>query len=1215
MTKIVIDIQGFQSESKYRGIGRYSLGFTKSIIKSANSNEVILLANGLLIDDLDQLYKEFEAILPRKNIRIFDVPGPVRKSNLLNEDLGKVAELIREEFIKRLNPDVVHITSLFEGYIDDAITSIGLLNYSIPVTTTVYDLIPLVNEEIYLEKNPIYRKFYLNKIKFLQKSQACFAISESTMNEVSNNINIDERRIINIGTGIDVISNQIDLAEAKIYLKNKHEINKDFILYTGGSDDRKNLKNLIKAFALIESELRDKYLLVIVGKMLSSDVDELFSLAEILNIKKENLLSLGYVSDRTLNYLYSTCYLYVMPSWHEGFGLPILEAMLHGAPVICSNTSSMREVHGLGDALFNPFDPSSIATKIKLALTNNKFREILINHASTRVEKFSWNSVAEKAWDSWDNIYEYENKKKSHYINGNYFLDSVKKLTTRMNSSKLQNLSCSISQNLGRVDERQLFLDISELSQRDGRTGVQRVVRGYLKSLLENPPKGFKVHPVYATISGGYKYANEFTSRFLGLSPVGRDADSPILWQRGDIFLGLDLQHHVQLSNFNFYKLLMEEGVIVKFIIYDLLPIQLEGYFSYQNHKKIHEDLMRLIAKTNGAICISRATKEAYNNWLINNKIETKKDFQLSYVHIGGDLKGSVPSSGMMKNSKEILSKIKSKKSFLVVSTIEPRKGHRQILEAFEILWEENFDANLIFVGVKGWGSDSLINQILGHKYFGERLIWLDGISDEYLEKVYETSHCLIIASLNEGFGLPIIESAKYELPIIARDIPVFREIAGSNAHYFEGTAPLSLSISINKWVQLEQNSKNPRSNQIKFKTWEESTEALKAEMFVNYKPKQIFLDISELVQKDAGSGIQRVVRNLLLQLLKNSIEGYIVCAVYATTACGYRYARNFTNKFVGKEIYTTDDEIIDYQRGDIFFGLDMQPQVVEANKSFYSQLRRNGVIVKFMLYDLLPIQFPQFFYPGTDLAFKDWLNIILNSDGVICISQEIKQQLEEYQRKLGLNNSCDIDFSYLGFELDQRENQYSKFLKNRESLISSINQLPCFLMVGTIEPRKAHQEVIKAFEKLWKNNIDINLLIVGKLGWLSESVEKSIKTSAYYNKRLYWLDNVCDSELELIYKKSACLIAASHGEGFGLPLIEAAHYELSIIARNIKIFKEIAEENVLYFDSEKLSLESVIINWLDLKAKNCEPKSSMIKKLSWMDSAKKIAQLITKSN
>ena len=113
------------------------------------------------------------------------------------------------------------------------------------------------------------------------------------------------------------------------------------------------------------------------------------------------------------------------------------------------------------------------------------------------------------------------------------------------------------------------------------------------------------------------------------------------------------------------------------------------------------------------------------------------------------------------------------------------------------------------------------------HKESGKRLFWLEGISDEYLDKIYAASTCLIAASEGEGFGLPLIEAAQHKLPIIARDIPVFREVAGDHAYYFNGLDPLVLADALKHWLTLRAENKAPQSDDMPWLTWNQSARQL----------------------------------------------------------------------------------------------------------------------------------------------------------------------------------------------------------------------------------------------------------------------------------------------------------------------------------------------------------------------------------------------------
>ena len=135
----------------------------------------------------------------------------------------------------------------------------------------------------------------------------------------------------------------------------------------------------------------------------------------------------------------------------------------------------------------------------------------------------------------------------------------------------------------------------------------------------------------------------------------------------------------------------------------------------------------------------------------------------------------------------------------------------------------------LVIVGKQGWKAEQLIKRIQMHHEYERRLIWLEAISDEYLEEVYASVDCLIAASIGEGFGLPLIEAAQHRVPIIARDLKVFREVAGSHAFYFKDCNAEELSRDILDWLALFQDGKHPDSITMPFLTWKQSTKQLLA--------------------------------------------------------------------------------------------------------------------------------------------------------------------------------------------------------------------------------------------------------------------------------------------------------------------------------------------------------------------------------------------------
>ena len=1214
--RIVIDMQGAQTESRFRGIGRYTLSFSQAVVRNRGEHEIILALSGLFPDTIEPIRAAFDGLLPQENIRVWHAPGPVADKQPGNDARREIAELTREAFLASLQPDVIHICSLFDGYVDDAVASIGRFDQNTPVSVALYDLIPLLNPDQYLRPNPSFELYYRRKIDDLKKASRFLAISEFSRNEGIDNLQLDKPQVVNVGTAVEPQFQQSRiLKEVSQPLFKKCGIARPYVLYTGGADERKNLPRLIQGYAALPRELRQKYQLLFAGKMPEGNIADFKRKAIQAGLECHELCFSGYVSDEELVQLYNLCELYVFPSWHEGFGLPALEAMASGAPVIGANSSSLPEVIGLDDALFDPMDVESIRNKMHQALTDSSFRKRLCEHGLRRAKSFTWDKTAKRAIAAWETL---PSPDQARYLetslNEERFFSLLGLRLRGQNDATISNLSACIAINQQAGIQRQLLVDVSELCQHDAATGVQRVVRSYLKGLLHSPPAGFRVEPVYATRDHGYRYARRFTLDFLG-QYAAQASDRPIRWQRGDIFFALDMQHHVQLAHKDFYQRLRQAGVTVKFLVYDLLPIQLADYFRNSNAKELHEQLLAMIVTTDGAVCISKATADALIEWTEGSNRQSSPNFKSAWVHIGADIEGSAPSKGLPPDADNVFATLAVRHSFLCVATLEPRKGQQQILEAVEQLWAQKGDVNLVLVGQQGWKTEELAERIRTHPELGRRLFWLQGISDEYLEKIYSACSCLIAASLNEGFGLPLIEAARHGLPIVARDIAVFREVAAENAYYFTGETPPDLASALQKWLALFTLEKHPKSHALHWSTWQQSTERLKAALIEqNYPRRQLLVDISELVQRDAKTGIQRVVRNVLSEWLKYPPVGYRVEPVYATVDQPYRYARQFTSHFLGAAEPTGTDEPIDFTSGDIFFVLDLQPQVQVAQSMFLQNLRRGGVTLKFMVYDLLAVQHSDHFVEGASEGFTNWLHVVGESDGAVCISRSVAEELERWMvaQTWQRQSEFKIEWNHLGADIEPTRTHHGR-QGSPDTVISQLQDGETFLMVGTLEPRKGHAQVLDAFEQLWREKHEMNLVLVGKQGWLVESLTERLRNHPEMNNRLFWLEGISDEYLEAVYADSTCLIAASYGEGFGLPLIEAAQHKLPIIARDIPVFREVAGEYAHYFSAETSDeLAQTIIDWLLLYRAEGHLRPDKMRWLTWKESAYQLSDILT---
>src|SRR3990167_1263271 len=181
--RLVIDLQGAQSTvNRMRGIGRYSLSIAQALVRNRGEHEVLLALSGRFPEPIEPIRSAFDGLLPQQNILVWDTPSLVSAVNSEHEARRRAAELLRESFLASLSPDWVLVSSLFEGLSDDAVTSVGMLAGAVPTALILYDLIPLIHRNTYLQ-NPIVERWYLDKLDQLRRADLLLSISASSGQE------------------------------------------------------------------------------------------------------------------------------------------------------------------------------------------------------------------------------------------------------------------------------------------------------------------------------------------------------------------------------------------------------------------------------------------------------------------------------------------------------------------------------------------------------------------------------------------------------------------------------------------------------------------------------------------------------------------------------------------------------------------------------------------------------------------------------------------------------------------------------------------------------------------------------------------------------------------------------------------------------------------------------------------------------------------------
>ena len=225
-------------------------------------------------------------------------------------------------------------------------------------------------------------------------------------------------------------------------------------------------------------------------------------------------------------------------------------------------------------------------------------------------------------------------------------------------------------------------------------------------------------------------------------------------------------------------------------------------------------------------MCISKTVRRQFIEWQDENLLKRcVPSTHVDYFYLGSDLCNGASTIGGAATTTDI---VHYGLYFLVVGSIEPRKNHQTILDAFEILWRDDCPANLVIVGSHGWMSEVFLARVMSHPLRGKRLFLLRRATDAQLALLYKDTLGLVIASLAEGFGLPIVEAFQHGTRVICSDIPVFREVAEERATYFEATNPGALAAAL---LKIYHSPSGRQSQQVALTdvwlTWTESASRL----------------------------------------------------------------------------------------------------------------------------------------------------------------------------------------------------------------------------------------------------------------------------------------------------------------------------------------------------------------------------------------------------
>jgi len=267
-------------------------------------------------------------------------------------------------------------------------------------------------------------------------------------------------------------------------------------------------------------------------------------------------------------------------------------------------------------------------------------------------------------------------------------------------------------------------------------------------------------------------------------------------------------------------------------VLYDLIPFTHPE--TVEEHTRIAHTSWWLDAPlhVDSVMCISNTVRNTFLQWQNEFDLERKIPAdKVGYFYLGSEL-------SVVENEQLSLLELVScgVPYFLVVGSIEPRKNHSTILDAFEILWQRGEMINLLIVGGHGWKSQNFIQRVEQHPLLNKHLFMPERVNDTELNCVYKAAEALIIASFEEGFGLPIVEACQRGLDVICSDIPVFHEVAGDRATYFDPYDPASLMQVIDSQISRTAHLSGNDKKVVNWITWRESAKQLFTRVLLNVR-------------------------------------------------------------------------------------------------------------------------------------------------------------------------------------------------------------------------------------------------------------------------------------------------------------------------------------------------------------------------------------------
>jgi glycosyltransferase involved in cell wall biosynthesis len=1196
---------------------------------------MVILANSLYPETFEDLRREYSGLLPQGSFLPYSHQA-IDITKLDKDPNFEVSATIVRHAYEMVSPDVILYPSVFEGWGERGVVPLPQNGFPNALCAAiVYDFIPYRFSERFLDPDPFFKESYFRRLEGYKDFDLLLAISESTRQDAIKILNFSPEKVINISGAANSIFKKKEYAPEQVdSLFSRLNIRKPFIFYTGNVEYHKNMEKMLHAFSKLPPEIKKNYQIV-----LTHTGDERLFRTKLRSMEftDDDIVITGHISDEELVMLYNLCKLFIFPSLYEGFGLPIMEAMACGAPVIASNNSSIPEVMGRADAMFDASSEVSITEALYHALTDDAFRQDLAAYGLERVKLFSWKKSAQTVWDSINTAITEKNihRESQLYSGSRPHIAFVSPLPPQ--KSGISDYSADLLPYLQKEMDIDLFVE----------PGI-KISDPRLRSK-------FKIFPW-----------TELLDR--------RDDYATVVYQMGNS------EYHAHMI-----KLIKEfPGVVVlhdfylSHLIYHLCGT---NYVGFEN-----KDFCTELGKDHGLRAmidfIQNGSDHALWNWSLNwqilkyaQEIVVHSPYQLELLQRYYGL-GWTPKPNVIKplrqpiithdnrlriDSREKLGIDKEDFLFCSFGFINSIKLSHLIVQAFNNVFSNQSRAVLAFVGELDKGEyGHELEKIIEESNLDNR-IRITGYVDNQTYRQYLSSADIAIQLRTNSRGetsAAVLDTMAYGIPTIInshgslndynpeavvklpespeatdlsdamlnlyRDENLRKRIGIGAIHEItENHDPELIAKNyetiVSRAMQADERFlfaplvKSALKNNISTDGLQKAANYAAANMNLRCQPR-ILIDVTNISFIDLRTGIQRAVKNIIRELISISnlsVHIELVRIEDNKLLQSLRFSERLFNlpiNSLGKETPLV------IQPGDYLYMLDTSWNLFDQYIPIFDLIRKNGGRIFTQVYDIIPIRFPGTTDVNTPTVFRKWIRIaIQESDVLICNSKSVADEVKSYieEEKILLLHSLDLSFVHHGSDIPP-VNQQEELIRDQVQQMIEKKEGHLFVMVGTIEPRKGHNFALDAFEQLWQEGENDQLCIIGKVGWNVKKIEERIKNHPELGKRLFFIENATDAELNLCYTNATALISASIAEGFGLPIIEAAFHKIPAIVSDIPVFHEVGGDGSLFF-----SLESPkhLADTVQIMAKlTPEERLAMAKKIktpSWKESAGMILDVL----